>query len=85
MNKSLGVMDKIDFGLQTEMKSNPQGEFDVIIIVEEGADIESLDLRDGKVLMSTILAATLTVEDIYKLAKNKDVVFIENDHQVGIL
>ncbi len=78
-------MDKIDFGLQTEMKANPQGEFDVIIIINEGADVESLGLRNCRVLMSTILAAKLTVEEIQNLAKNRDVVFIENDHQVGIL
>ena len=78
-------MDKISFELQTEIKSKPFGEFDIIITLQEGVDAESLNLRNYRFLMSDILAAKLTAEEIRILANNQSVVSIENDAQMTAL
>ncbi len=77
-------MDKISFELQAEMKAKPSGKFDVIVTLIEGCNLESIHLKDYRILMDTILAAELTVKEITDLAKNKNVISIEIDAQMNI-
>ncbi len=78
-------MDKISFELQTEMEAKPSGEFDVIVTLIEGCNLEAIHLKDYRILMDTIWAAKLTVKEIKDLAKNKNVISIEIDAQMKAL
>lgn len=77
-------MKKIDPSLQREIKANPLKKFEVIITLNENFSIESLNIKDYKMLMENILLATLNGKEISDLAKNKDVVSIEKDIEVSV-
>jgi len=78
-------MNKIETSLLQNMKTNPKKTIQVLINLKEGTDPKSLGLKEYKILMDEILAASLSAADIRKLSKNKFVVAIEPDEEMGVL
>jgi len=79
------IMNKIETSLLQNMKTNPKKTIQVLINIKEGTDPKSLGLKEYKFLMDEILAASLSAADIRKLSKNKFVVSIEPDEEMGVL
>ena len=79
------MMQKIHQLLEMEIKSHPENRVDVLITIKEGYNPESLKMETYKVLMDTIILATLDAKEIVELSKNQNVLSIEKDSEMGIL
>lgn len=78
-------MDKISSSLRQQIKSEPGKSYHVLIVVEDGTDIDNLPLQSSRLLMENIASATLTGNEVLKLSELKEIESIELDEEVHIM
>ncbi len=77
-------MKKINPGLLVEMNAHPSGDFEVIIVLKEGCNAESLELDKMNSLMENIISVKLNASKISELAKDDSIISIEKDEEMSI-
>lgn len=78
-------MQKIHSSLESEIRANPEAQWQVLIVLKEGVSAETMGIRPSKQLSENIISATLTSEDIMTLAKMPEIIAIEPDEEVHAL
>jgi hypothetical protein len=78
-------MGKLSEKLLADAKRNPQKTFQVLIVLNDETDAETLPISNFKKYMGNILAATLTGKEVVVLSGMKTVQSIELDGEVNAL
>lgn len=78
-------MVKINATLKALLETSSEKDFPVIIVVNDIADVQTLKIIGGSVIMPGILSAKLSKKDILRLAKNRHVLNIDLDQEMEIL
>lgn len=76
------IQPKLEELLQQSKESTV---FDILIIIEEGSDFNSLGLDNLRILSPTIASAELTAPQICKLAGSEHIVAIELNQEMHTL
>lgn len=78
-------MDKISAKLLQEIKSKPENEYRVLIVVKNSTVIKNLPIQNARQLMENIASATVSGNDILKLSELTEIESIELDEESHIL
>jgi len=78
-------MKKISEPLRSEISSETNKIYSIIVVLNEGADIKKLHLKEYNLLMKNILSTNLKSSEIKQLSKHDDVQSIELNEEAGIL
>lgn len=78
-------MTKISSQLQSEIDSQIDTHFNVLIILKHNYDARSLKIGGYTIISENIIQDRLDTQTIIRLASNENVVSIDKDSEMGIL
>ncbi len=75
-------MSTVSHSLKSKIDKAQHEKHKVLVTLREGAEIEKLGVQGQMMMDNTIMAASLSKEEIAKLSANKDVLAVENDEEM---